>query len=115
MTTRTITLNLPESLYSRVEKAARHQHRSAEEILLTAVDNVLPRETELPAQLAQALEKLIFLNDQALRQAARSTFSADQSARLEFLTAASKTRPLSSEEQEELNTLIARYEYILLV
>lgn len=115
MLTRTVTLNIPEQLYSRAERAAHRLHQRVDEVLIKAVDTALPGEANLPAELAQAMDSLIFLNDEALWQAARMTLSLEDSTRLEELITEGKVRALSPDKEEQRNALIGQYQRVMLI
>ena len=115
VTSRTVTLNLPEHLYSRAERAAKRLDQPLAEVLLKAVDTALPSEADLPVELINSLDALMFMNDAALWEAARNTLKPEQSVRLEKLISESKERLLSAEEKQELDSLIGEYQRVLLV
>lgn len=115
MTSRTITLNMPEHLYSRAERAAKRLQRSVDEVLLKAVETALPTEATLPAELTQAVDALMFLNDAALWDAARSALAAQETAQLENLVGDSKQRLLTADEQTQLDALVQAFQRVMLV
>lgn len=115
MVTRTVTLNVPEHLYSRAEHAARRLQSSVNEVLLKAVDAALPGEAELPSELTRVMDGLLFLNDEALWVAARRALSPEESARLEELIAENKERLLTEDEKEQMDFLVMGYQRVMLI
>ncbi len=73
MTTQTVTLRLPESLYARLQQAARATRRSLDDVLLHAVHvGSPPRWDDAPAEFQADLAALDRLGDEALWRIARS-------------------------------------------
>ena len=73
MTTRTITLQLPESLYTRLQQAARATRRSLDDVLLHAVQvGSPPGWDDAPAEFQADLAALDRLDDEVLWRIARS-------------------------------------------
>ena len=67
MTTRTITLRLPESLYTRLQQAARATRRSLDDVLLHAVQvGSPPGWDDAPAEFQADLAALDRLDDEVL-------------------------------------------------
>ena len=65
MTVHSVTLDLPSTLYARVEQRAAQTQRSVEEELLDVLTSALPASEDLPADLAAALAPLALLDDTA--------------------------------------------------
>jgi plasmid stability protein len=64
MTTKSITLNLPEILYEKLKQQAIRKERSVETELLEVVNAAIPQsEEKLSADLANALTALAYLDD----------------------------------------------------
>ena len=115
MSSHAITLDLPEHLYARAEQAARRLKRPLGEVLIKAVETALPSEATLPVELAQAVDALIFLNDAALWEAARSALPAEQAGLLEQLVGENKQRLLTESEREQLEMLTLEFQRVMLV
>jgi hypothetical protein len=82
---RTITLDIPEALYERVQQAATTLQRRVEEVLLEVVATALPPLGDLPRDVADDIASLAFLNDAALFQVARSPLSPALHAQITVL------------------------------
>ena len=74
MAHQTLTLNIPDDLYSRLEKRAAAANRTVEAEVLDVVAGAVADE-ELPADVAEALAALAVADDETLWQAARSRLS----------------------------------------
>lgn len=111
---RTITLDIPEALYERVQHAATTLQRRVEEVLLEMVATALPPLSDLPRDLANDIATLAFLNDAALFQVARSTLSPDLHAQITALLEQKGRGELSASEQARLDDLVSSSEALVL-
>ena len=103
MTTRTITLRLPESLYTRLQQAARATHRSLDDVLLHAVQvGSPPRWDDAPAEFQADLAALDRLDDEALWRIARSRKTEADMGRYQELLDKNVNGALAAEERNEL-------------
>ncbi len=115
MAFRTVTLDLPDTLYEQIRQAAEKAQRPVHEVLIEAVAAVAPCIDTAPEHIRSALAHLAYLNDAALWQAARSTMSADQRERFAELHARPQHELLTAEETDEEQALVALYRETLLV
>ncbi len=115
MTVQAITLNLPETVYEQIQRAAEKAQRPVNEILVEAVTAVAPVISIAPEKMRTALAQMAYLNDAALWQAARATMTAEQRERLEALHDKQQREGLTAEEQAEEQALLALYRETLLV
>jgi len=115
MIVHSVTLDLPSTLYSRVEQRAARAQRSVEEELLDVLTSALPASEDLPADLAAALAPLALLDDTALWRAAQSHLPADAASRLEALHFKRQSVGLSDTEATEVARLVRQYERAMLV
>lgn len=114
MAVATIPVQLPESLYQRLQTAATVAQRSIDEILASAVAVALPPAPDLPDTLATELAEMIWLSDAALDAATRPTFTPAQQARLAELNHWVDERTLTPQEKREQEQLLAAYEVSVL-
>ena len=70
---------------------------------------------ELPQEITEAMAQLVFLDDAALRQAARSTMASEQVEQMEVLNLKQQREGLTPEERQALAQLLRRYEHVMLV
>ena len=103
MTTRTITLQLPESLYTRLQQAARATRRSLDDVLLHAVRvGSPPGWDDAPAEFQADLAALDRLDDEVLWRIARSRKTEADMERYQELLDKNANGALSAEERDEL-------------
>ena len=103
MTTRTITLQLPESLYTRLQQAALATRRSLDDVLVHAVQvGSPPRWDDAPAEFQADLAALDRLADEVLWRIARSRKTEADMERYQELLDKNANDALSAEEGDEL-------------
>jgi len=110
-----LTLNLSDSLYEQIERAAEKARRPVNDILREAVTAIASLGDVAPGRKRDALAQMAYLNDAALWQAARAAMTADQRARLEELHDQKREHGLGVEEAAEEEALLALYRETLLV
>jgi hypothetical protein len=110
----TVTLNLPESLMQRAQAAAKTLRRPLENVLADMLDATLPDFAEAPLDMQSELLGMSFLTEQELWQAAQSQLAETQQAALQAIHETELARPLTLEEQEQKESLIAEYDRALL-
>ena len=115
MSTQTVTLQMPGPLYDQLMHRAVETERSFEEEMLDVLAAVLPGRGELPADLKQAIDSLVVLDDAALWQAAESRLADDIASELEALHDKRDGVGLTDSESQQLAALLRRYERHLLV
>ena len=115
MAAHSVTLRLPVPIYERYRQRAEETHRSVEAELLDAVTTAAPEEERLPQDLADAIQDLESLDDDALWRAARQTFPPEASSRLEALHHKRQDEGLTAAEQEMAAQLVRQYERTMLV
>lgn len=109
MSVYSVTVNLSEPSYRRVQRAAKRTQRSVEQLLGDAVVALLPETGDLSPDLTTALAQMAFLNDAVLWQMARTTLSTEQQRRLEVLHDKQQRTQLSPIEREEERALVRLY------
>ena len=115
-TVHAVTLDLPETVYNQIQRAAEKVQRSVEDILVEAVVAVAPVMNTTPVEMRSSLAQMAYLNDAALWQAARATMPAEQRVRLEALHQQQQAGgTLTAEEEGEEQALLALYRDTLLV
>lgn len=115
MTIQTVTLNVPDVLYTRLKRRAEQANRSVEAELLDVLATAVPVADELPADLAEALSPLALLDDEALRRAAHSRLAPEAAEQLEELHRKRQREGLTEVEEEVRARLLRQYERTLLV
>ncbi len=116
MSAQTISLELPETVFQQIQRAAEKAHRPFNDVLVEVVTAGAPVVEMPPSPLRTALAQMAYLNDAALWQAARATMTVPQRERLEDLhDQMQRTGLLSAQEKQEEETLLALYHETILV
>lgn len=115
MSVQAVTLNLPETVYEQIRRAAEKIQRPIHEIMIEAVSAVAPVFDSTKTNLRSVLAQMAYLNDAALWQAARSTMTIAQRDRLEALHDKQQRQGLTSDEQAEEKALLQLYRETILV
>lgn len=111
MTLRTVTMQLPENLYLRLQQTAQATKQSFEAILLRALQVGSPPAWEsAPAEFQADLAALDRLDDAALWRMARTRATAAQMERYQTLLDKNANNALSAEERAELAQLRAEFD-----
>jgi hypothetical protein len=109
MTTTMIPVQLPESLFQRLKRAAELTHRSVEELAATTLEAALPLAPDVPPEIANELTAMHLFSDEALWAATAPSLSPTEETRLTQLNCAATERALTRAEQAEQHSLIAAY------
>lgn len=110
-----ITLNIPDSLYQRLQHFAQLAGHPLENLLLqTLTASLPPLPEDLPTNLQTELLKLEQLNDTALWKIAHSMVSDKQQNRYNHLLEKQRDNTLNQIEQDELETLFQHNEQQML-
>ena len=106
MSTRTVKVQLPESLYIRLQQAADATRRSLDDVLLHAVQiGSPPRWDDAPAEFQADLAALDRLDDAALWGIARSRMTEADMERYQELLDKNANDTLVAEERDDLVSL----------
>ena len=106
MSTRSITIQLPEMLYTRLQHAAQATRRPLQEVLVHAVEvGSPPRWDDVPAPFQADLATLDRLDDDALWRIARAREQDIDMERYQALLDKNANATLSTAEREELEQL----------
>ncbi len=106
--THTVTLTIPDRLYSPIERLAKSANQSVETMLLNSLQSSLPALDRLPPDLAQDLSRLEMLDNDRLRQVMAECVSTQQQVQIEALLAKNQAGTLSAEERDRLDHLSMR-------
>jgi hypothetical protein len=106
MSLHTVTMQLPERLYVRLQQTAQATKQSFEDILLRALQVGSPPSWETaPAEFQAELAALDRLDDATLWRIARSRTTEAQMERYQNLLDKNANNTLSEKEREELTQL----------
>lgn len=112
MATQTLTLELGEPLYQRLQERAQ---RTVEAEALDLVANGVVEFDQLEPELTVAVAQLPFLDDVALWQAARMHMAPTDAELLEELHLKRQREGLSVGEADEARTLTRTFERIMMI
>ena len=111
MSARTVTMQLPENLYLRLQQTAQATRQSFEAIVLRALQVGSPPDWEsAPAEFQADLAVLDRLDDAALWRMARYRAAAAQMERYQTLLDKNANDTLSVEERAELAQLRTEFD-----
>ena len=105
----TITLTLPERTMEQAQRAAAALQRPIEDVLQALLAAVLPTMHDVPHDMRAELMRMTWLESQELWRMAREQMSAAAQAQLQQLTYLQGQRPLTPDEQVQLDTLRQEY------
>jgi hypothetical protein len=115
MSTRTVKVQLPESLYIRLQQVADATRRSLDDVLLHAVQvGSPPRWDDAPAEFQADLAALDRLDDEALWRIARSRMTEAGMERYQELLDKNANDVLVAEERDELVNLRVEADRLML-
>ncbi len=115
MTTRTVTLELPETLYARLQQAAQATRSTLDQVLLRAVQiGSPPRWDDAPAEFQFDLAALDRLNDETLWQIARSRKTEAEMEPYQEWLDKNANRLLTADERDELAKLRVEFDRAML-
>ena|SRR5579859_819890 len=115
MTTHTVTLHVPETLYQQLQEHARQMHCSVEDVAVDVLVAAVPVVDDLPHGLATALSPLRVLDDTMLWRAARMHFAPEDAVQLEALHRKRQREGLTTAETQTMTLLVQHYDRMMLV
>jgi len=105
----TITLTLPARTMEQAQQAAAALKRPVEEILRDLLVALLPPMHDVPDDMPAELLRMTWLDSQALWRIAREHMSTAAQAQMQQLAHLQGSRPLTPDEQAQLDTLRQEY------
>lgn len=114
MTVTSVTVQIPQSLYHRLERAAVRLQKPVEDLLAETLQAVLPPADEISASIQAEIAILDDLDDAELRHEAKSEMALRDQQALDRLLDLQSMRPLTDDEAARLEGLRADYGRILL-
>jgi hypothetical protein len=109
-----ITLEMPDSVFQPLHRAAQATKQPLETLLLTALQASLPSLDGLPPKTKQNLESLETLDDEALWRVMLETVPLDQQQRLSELLDANQSGAIAETEHGELSSLQHQADLVML-
>jgi hypothetical protein len=116
MSVRTVTLELPEYIYERLEMQAQATTRSVDQVVVQTLARSLPPpvEKDLSPELRAELGAMEDLSDEALWQITQGTMNRDKVALYDVLLERRQAGTLTPEGQEWLTRLREESEVLML-
>jgi hypothetical protein len=114
MAEKTIAIDLPESTYHKLKRAAELTYRSVDEVLRYTIESSLPTPPDAPPELARELAAMHLFSDEALWAAVSPSLSATKQTRLMQLNQTATQRNLTTAETAEHQDLLVAYYHSLL-
>lgn len=114
MTATLISVQIPQPIYHRLEQAATRLQKPVEELLVETLEIALPPTDEIPANIRAEVASLDELDTVQLCAIAESDMASDDQQALDHLLDLQGLRPLTEDEQAQLDTLRTEYGRILL-
>jgi hypothetical protein len=111
----TVTLTLSDRTMAQAQQAAAALQRPLEEVLCDMLAAVLPAVHDAPAELQAELLRMTWLDTPELWRMARGQLSAEAQEQWQQLTHLQEHRPLTPEEQTQLDALRQEYGRITLL
>ena len=106
MSVQTLTIQMSQSLYQRLERVSKLTRRPLEKVVAQTLEsNIPPLPDTLPPVMRDALVALEALSDEALWQVARSVVSPEQQEQHHLLLEKNKAGTLTEAEHESLTRL----------
>ncbi|MBX7237590.1 MAG: hypothetical protein K1X65_24660 [Caldilineales bacterium] len=101
-----VTIHLPNTVYRKLQQAARTTNRGLEDILLQTISgNIPPSVEEAPADVRAELEPLQWLDEENLWAVARSRLASPQQERQLYLLRQNQRGAITATEKDEMERL----------
>jgi len=110
MSTQTVTIDLPESLYNQLQQAADAVQRSVSDVVRERLQRETPILPLLPPDVERELAAFAHLSDDLLWQLARTTLSPAEQDELAALNRQAQDTGLSVTEEERRQALLGHYQ-----
>ena len=109
-----VTINIPQSLYQRLEQASVHLQKPVQEVLTETLQAALPFAEEIPEAIRAEVAALSSMDEKTLQKVAESTMAYDEQQAMDQLLDLQRVRVLDDSEITRLESLRAEYGRILL-
>jgi hypothetical protein len=114
MTVSSVTVQIPQSLYHRLERAAARLQKPVEDLLAETLQATLPLTDEIPASIQAELVAMDNLDETTLREITESEMAGRDQEALDYLLDLQSMQALTDEEEVRLEQLRVEYGRILL-
>jgi hypothetical protein len=110
-----ITLQLSDQTMQQAQQAAATLRRPVEEVLSEMLSAILPSVQDAPATLQSELMRMTWLDNDELWQMARGQMAGSAQEQMQQLSQLQGERPLTTEEEQQLDALRQEYGRITLI
>ena len=110
-----MTIEVPEDLYDRLSRRAAAAPRSVAAEAMDLLAGAMSDDDEVPSELRDGLARVETLDDEALWRAARPSFTARQSRRLQALHFKMQDEGLTTAERAEELALLRAADRLMLI
>jgi len=114
MTTSSVAVEIPQSLYHRLEQAAARLHKPVDNLVIETLQAALLGADEIPNYIQVEITALESLDDLALREVAESEMNLKEQQALQRILDLQGMRRLTDEEATRLIELQTEYGRVLL-
>ncbi len=114
MSERTVSIEVPESTYGKLKRAAELTHRSVDEMLTSTIDAALVAPPDLPQGLSIELAAMNMMSDSALFLALNPNLATQKYKRFQQLNEEAQKRDLTQAEEAEQDRLLDLYQQAVL-
>jgi len=112
--TSSTTVQIPQTLYQRLEHAAARLQKPVMDILVETLQAALPPVDDIPEHIKAEVASLDTLDTVELHEVAESQMAGTDQDALEYLLDLQAMRPLTAEEAARLASLRTEYGRVLL-
>ena len=114
MTAHSVVLELPETLFRRIERAAKGLNQSMPQALVKIVENSLPSLDKVPQQYRAELEAMETWTDEDLWRVSREAMPSDLQQELSDLLRKNERGSLDPAEEARLDFLHGQANHLML-
>jgi hypothetical protein len=115
MAIQTLTVQLSDRLYTRLQHRARQANRTVEAEVVDLLSTAIPENETIPDELSQEIAGLEHLDDETLWRAARGHLAAETARRMEKLHRKRQREGLTGAEARALSEFVRQYERAMLI
>ena len=114
MATNLVSINIPQSLYQRLEQTATRLQKPVESFLIETLQAALPVVDEIPSHIEAEVAALDHLSTVALQEVTQNDMRLEDQQALEQLLDLQTLQPLTEVEETRLAELRVEYGRVLL-
>jgi plasmid stability protein len=115
MTTQSVRIELPETIYQQLQERAQQTQRTIQETARDVLVDAVEHGDALPSDLEAALASLVHLSDDELWRAARTRMPTEAASQLETLNRKRQRTGLGPDETQTATALLQLYERTMLI